>query len=373
VTVDASLLPENPYLLLTAGPLSTTKTVKAAMLSDRCTWDDEYHHEVVQFIREELLRLAGDPVGYTAVLLQGSGTFAVEAAIGTVVPEAGKLLVLANGAYGERVATIARTLDIDHQVQTSDLRKPIDLALLERTLQADSGVTHVAMVHCETSSGILNPVAQVGRIVRDAGRQLVVDAVSSFGGVPMQLDEMVADIVIGSPSACLQGVPGFSFVIAREAVLAGCGGRARSLSLDLHEQWRTMESGQGRWRFGSPGHVLRACAQALRELQAEGGVAARQQRYRACQQLLVIGMRRLGFESLLEDRWQSPIVTAFLNPRHPGYDFQRFYVALKSLGFVIYPSLTSDAGIFRIGTIGDVHPGDIERLLVAVGQCIDWV
>jgi 2-aminoethylphosphonate-pyruvate transaminase len=189
----------------------------------------------------------------------------------------------------------------------------------------------------------------------------------------MAVAEIGADFLVSSANKCIQGVPGFSFVLARETVLAECAGRARSLSLDLYDQWRTMESGQGKWRFTSPTHSVRAFAQALQELEEEGGVLARHRRYQANQRLLVDGMRRLGFDCLLDDCWQSPIITAFLSPQHPGYDFKRFYAALKRHGFVIYPGTVSDADTFRIGTIGDVHPGDIERLLLAVAQCIDWV
>ena len=371
--MDPSLLPDNPYLLLTPGPLSTTKSVKAAMLRDWCTWDDDYNLGVVQVIRRQLLRLAGDPPGYTTVLMQGSGTFGVEATVGTALPADGRLLVLVNGAYGRRIATIARTLRIDHQVLDSGERQPPDLGLLERTLAADAAITHVAAVHCETTTGMLNAITALGAVVRAADRRLIVDAMSSFGGVPMAVAEIGADFLVSSANKCIQGVPGFSFVLARETVLAECAGRARSLSLDLYDQWRTMESGQGKWRFTSPTHSVRAFAQALQELEEEGGVLARHQRYQANQRLLVDGMRRLGFECLLDDCWQSPIITAFLSPQHPGYDFKRFYAALKRHGFVIYPGTVSDADTFRIGTIGDVHPGDIERLLLAVAQCIDWV
>lgn len=370
--LDASQLPDNPYLLLTPGPLSTTKSVKAVMLRDWCTWDDDYNRGVVQVIRQQLLRIAGAPPGYTTVLIQGSGTFGVEAVVGTALPAAGKLLVLMNGAYGQRIATIARYLRIPCLELNSGELDPPDLDLLQRTLE-DPQISHVAVVHCETTTGMLNPIAAVAERVRAAGGSLIIDAMSSFGGVPMDLGELGADFVVSSANKCIQGVPGFSFVVARQAILEQCAGRARSLSLDLYDQWQTMESGHGKWRFTSPTHVVRASAQALVELEREGGVAARHERYRTNQRLLVEGMRRLGFECLLEDRWQSPIITAFLSPHHAGYDFGRFYGALKQHGFVIYPGKVSSADTFRIGNIGDVHPGDIERLLHAVGQCIDWV
>jgi len=364
-------LPDNPYLLLTPGPLSTTKTVKAVMLRDWCTWDDDYH-ELVQGIRAKLLGLASGRAGYTAVLMQGSGTFAVESCIGTAVPADGKLLVLANGAYGDRIVRIAEYLGIAVAVNNSGEVQPPDLDALAKTLEEEPQLTHVAAVHCETTTGMLNPVKEIGRVVKSSGKIYIVDAMSSFGGIPMDMADLGADFLISSANKCIQGVPGFGFVLAWQEELEKTRGRARSLSLDLYDQWEVMERGRGKWRFTSPTHVVRAFAQALIELDGEGGIGARYRRYRENHRILVEGMRNLGFACLLPDEYQSPIITAFLSPGHPAYNFRRFYGELKTRGFVIYPGKVTVADTFRMGTIGDVGPADTRRLLKAVEASRFW-
>lgn len=359
------------YTLLTPGPLTTSRGVKAAMFGDWCTWDDDYHR-IVQAIREKLVKLATTSQGYSSVLMQGSGTFAVESVLGTVVPEDGKLLVLVNGAYGQRMAEIALRLRIPVIVNDSgELAQP-SLTLLRDTLQDDKAITHVAVVHCETTTGMLNPVKQIGEIVKHYGRVYIVDAMSSFGGIPMDVSAIGADFLISSANKCLQGVPGFGFVIARSKELEKTRGWARSLSLDLYDQWKTMEKHPGKWRFTSPTHVVMAFAEALQELDDEGGIEARHSRYQANQRLLVAGMQELGFRCLLPHEIQSPIITAFLNPQHPLYDFRKFYDELKKRGFVIYPGKVTFVDSFRIGTIGAINTSDIERLLAAIRESITW-
>jgi 2-aminoethylphosphonate-pyruvate transaminase len=364
-------LPDNPDLLLTPGPLSTTKTVKAVMLRDWCTWDDDYH-EVVQGIRAKLASLASWREGHTALLMQGSGTFAVESCIGTAVPADGKLLVLANGAYGDRIGRIAEYLRIPVAVNNSGEVRPPDLAALAKTLGEDAQITHVAVVHCETTTGMLHPVREIGRVVKSFGRVYIVDAMSSFGGIPMDMSDLGADFLVSSANKCIQGVPGFGFVIARQGELEKTKGRARSLSLDMYDQWEVMERGRGKWRFTSPTHVVRAFAQALMELDEEGGVEARYRRYRENHRIIVTGMRNLGFVWLLPDEYQSPIITSFLSPNDAAYSFSRFYGELKRQGFVIYPGKVTSADTFRIGNIGHIRPADITRLLEAVQRAVFW-
>ena len=369
--MDITAIPDNPYLLLTPGPLSTTKSVKAVMLRDWCTWDGDYN-AIVQELRGKLVRLATAIKGYTAVLMQGSGTFCVEAAIGTAIPEDGTLLVLINGAYGARIKEIAHRLRIRVVTNDSGEVNPPDLGLLERTLASDPSITHVAVVHCETTTGMLNPVEAIGRVVKSFGKVFVVDAMSSFGGIPLDVAELGADFLISSANKCVQGVPGFGFVIARRDELEQTKGRARSLSLDLYGQWREMEEKRGKWRFTSPTHAVRAFAQAMQELEEEGGVEARYRRYRTNHRVLVDGMRQLGFNCLLPDQYQSPIITSFLSPGHPSYSFEGLYKALKARGFVIYPGKVTTADTFRIGNIGDLHAEDMRRLVDAVGECMFW-
>lgn len=369
--MDIKNLPDNPYVLLTPGPLSTTKTVKAAMLRDWCTWDDDYNG-IVQDIRARLVGLAGDEAAFTAVLMQGSGTFSVEATIGTAVPEDGKLLVVANGHYGDRIGVIARRLRMNVHVLDLGETGRADPQTVAEALDADPAVTHVAVVHCETTTGMLNPVREIGAVVKARGKVYVIDAMSSFGGIPMDMEDLGADYLISSANKCVQGVPGFGFVIARRSELEQCEGRARSLSLDLYHQWHEMEHKNGKWRYTSPTHVVRAFGQALSELKAEGGVPARFARYTENQRRLVAGMERLGFSCLLPGELQSPIITSFMNPDHPDYDFRRFYDQLKERGWVIYPGKVTGADTFRIGNIGDVSPDDVDELLRAVESSMYW-
>lgn len=370
--MDIENLPDNPYLLLTPGPISTTKSVKATMLRDWCTWDDEYK-SLVQDLRYKLLRLATKNTDkYTTVLMQGSGTFSVESIIGSIIPEKGKLLVLANGAYGDRIALIAKTLKINTLVHDSGEVDPPDLEKLEKTLKQDKEIAHVAVVHCETTTGMLNPIEKISRIVKKYGKVLFIDTISSFGGVPMDIDELNIDFCVGSANKCIQGVPGFGFIFAKRQELAKCKGQARSLSLDLYDQWEMMETDKGKWRYTSPTHVVRAFYQAMKELDEEGGITKRHERYRENNRTLIEGMRKLGFKTLVPDEYQSPIITSFRSPESEKYNFTKFYGKMKEKGFVIYPGKVTQIDSFRIGNIGHVFPGDIKRLLKAIGESMFW-
>lgn len=363
--------PENPYLLLTPGPLSTSQTVKAAMLRDWCTWDRDYN-DLVQEIRSNLLQLAGDSPDFTTVLMQGSGTFAVESALGTLIPRAATALIIENGAYGKRMVQIAQTLNIHHQVLSCSETETPKPEILDQFLTQNPQIEYVAVVHCETTTGILNPVEKLGDVAKKHHCTFIVDAMSSFGGIPMSMASLNADVLISSANKCIQGVPGFGFVIARRQLLEVAKGNARSLALDLYDQWQQMEAGHGKWRFTSPTHTVRAFHQALHELFEEGGVTARFNRYQTNQSTLVEGMQKLGFSTLIERPYQSPIITSFINPSHQDYSFEKFYNRLKARGFVIYPGKVSTADCFRIGNIGQVYPQDIRALLEAIGESCYW-
>ncbi|WP_321332380.1 2-aminoethylphosphonate--pyruvate transaminase [uncultured Bacteroides sp.] len=366
-------LPENPYLLLTPGPLSTSKTVKAAMLRDWCTWDDDYNLNIVQEIRHRLVALATqNREGYTSVLLQGSGTYVVESVIGTVVPASGKLLIIANGAYGMRMIQIAQTLRIAYEAYTLPEVNMPDTDHIKQILENMPDITHVAVVHSETTTGMMNPVRKIATLAQQYNKTTIVDAMSSFGGVVMDIDEWGIDYIISSANKCIQGVPGFGFVVARKEKIAQCKNQARSLSLDLYDQWATMEKGNGKWRFTSPTHVVRAFLQALVELEEEGGVEKRQKRYVENQKTLVCGMRELGFETLLPDTMQSHIITSFLSPSSEKYEFLKFYHLLKENGFIIYPGKVAQSETFRIGDIGEVYPKDIENLINVINKIKFW-
>ncbi|MEZ6046347.1 MAG: 2-aminoethylphosphonate--pyruvate transaminase [Planctomycetaceae bacterium] len=371
--------PEIPYLLLTPGPLSTTRTVREAMLKDYSTWDVDYNAQVNE-IRQRLVRLAtidsgvketGDPDEYTAVLMQGSGTFSVEATIGSVIPPDGKLLVISNGAYGARIGQIATRLRIPLVEYTQPEISPPDLNELKQVLADHSDVTHVAMVHCETTTGMLNPVGEVGEIVKQAGKIYIVDAMSSFGGYPMSMDSIKADYLISSANKCIEGVPGFGFIIAKKSLLESTRGWARSLSFDLYDQWQEMEKGQGKWRYTSPTHVVLAFLQALKELMQEGGISARHKRYSENQKTLVEGLSKIGLEMLLARDCQSVIITSVIYPAGGKFNFADFYNRMKSKRFVLYPGKISQADTFRVGNIGHVFPDDIRLLVKTIQQTLE--
>ena len=365
--MDISKLPDNPYILLTPGPLSCSKTVKAKMLTDHCTWDAEYNN-IVEDIRTRLVKIAAEkPEDYTATLMQGSGTFSVESVIGSAIPSDGKLLVIANGAYGQRIAQIASCLKISNLLLDCGETGVPDMTEIEQILKTDKAITHMAMVHCETTTGILNPVEEAGKLAATYGKIFILDAMSSFGGIPFTMEQYNASFMISSANKCIQGVPGFGFIIAKRNEMEKCKGQARSLSLDLYGQWNEMEKNHGKWRYTSPTHVVRAFTQALVELETEGGVQARFQRYSKNQKVLSDGMQNLGFKTIIPEEYQSPIITSFLYPE-AEFSFESFYKKLKTEGFVIYPGKISAAPTFRIGSIGHVFPEDMERLLKAVAE-----
>jgi 2-aminoethylphosphonate-pyruvate transaminase len=365
---------ENPYILLTPGPLSTSPTVREAMLRDWCTWDDDYNLGIVTPIREGLVKLATSmaPEKYTCTLMQGSGTFSVESMIGSVLPKEGKLLVLANGAYGDRLAKITARLGIDHEVHDTGELAPPDLNRLEETLQNDTAISHVVVVHNETTTGMMNPLSDIAKVVKSHGKIFMVDSMSAFGGGPLDVAELDIDFIVSSANKCIQGVPGFGFVIGKISEMEKIKENARSLSMDLYDQWQGHENGKGKWRYTSPTHVTRAFFQAMKELNEEGGVQARYERYTENQRRLVEGMKGLGFKCVLPEKHHSPIITGFYNPESDEYDFMKFYTLLKEKGFVIYPGKVTGIDSFRIGTIGHVFPEDIDRLIVAIQESMYW-
>jgi 2-aminoethylphosphonate-pyruvate transaminase len=368
-------------LLFTPGPLNTSRSVKEAMLRDLGSRDAEFI-TLVRHIRAELLSLAGvagnaDRLSalqssYEAVLIQGSGTFGVESVLSSVIPSSGKLLALTNGAYGERIIQIAARHRIPHEILRWPENQPLDPALVRGKLESDpalAGVTHIAAVHCETSTGILNPIESLAEIAAEFNRTFIVDAMSSFGGIPIDLSDVRIHFLISSANKCIQGVPGFSFVLALRESLTAAEGTARTLSLDLYEQWRGLEA-SGQFRFTPPTHALLAFAQALKELRDEGGIPARAQRYAANHKILIDGMRALGFVPFLERAHQSPIINAFHYPADPSFHFQRFYELLSRDGMVIYPGKLTQVECFRLGNIGHLFPADMQALLESIKRAL---
>ena len=349
------------YKLLTPGPLTTTDTVKREMLADHCTWDDDYK-QITQKIRRELLELAHvSEKDYTVVLMQGSGSFGVESVITSVVGDDEKLLIVANGAYGERMVDIAEHARISYALYEEEYDKIPSAERVEKLLEEDPAITHVAMVHSETTSGILNDIASVAEVVKAAGKTMIVDAMSSFGGVDIEVGKLGIDFIISSANKCIQGVPGFSFIICNRQKLMESAGKARSLSLDLYDQWKTMEK-DGKWRFTSPTHTVLAFAKAMEELKEEGGIPARSKRYYDNNRLLIRKMKEMGIQAYIGEEHQGPIITTFFYPEHHNFSFQEMYEFIKERGYAIYPGKVTDADTFRIGNIGEIYEEDILKL-----------
>jgi 2-aminoethylphosphonate-pyruvate transaminase len=356
-------------ILFTPGPLTTSRTVKQAMLRDLGSRDFEFI-QLVRDIRHQLLEIgevAGQ--GYEAVIMQGSGTFGLEAVLSSVTPPTGKWLVISNGAYGQRLVTINQVLKIETISLTYEENRKPELREIEAALAADRSITNVAVVHCETTTGIINPVREIGAIVNKAGLRFFVDAMSSFGAIPLNLADCHIDYLVSSANKCIEGVPGFSFALVRREALLETEGYARSVGLDLLAQWKGLEA-NGQFRFTPPTHALLAFAQALAELQEEGGVTGRAARYKHNYDTLVAGMREMGFEEYLAAEDQGYIITSFRYPTHPNFDFDHFYEYLNQKDFVIYPGKVSNADCFRIGNIGRIFEADVCNLLAAIRETL---
>ena len=366
--VTADPAPTEPYLL-TPGPLTTSAAVKQAMLRDWGSWDADFKAMTLDMRRRILALIEDHDDEFDCVPMQGSGTFVVEAMIGSFLPRNGKALVLINGAYGQR---IAQTLDILGRAYTTidkgDYMPPRGTEVTA-ALEADPDITHVIAVHCETSSGILNPIEEISKATYTGGAELLIDSMSAFGALPLNVGEIRYDAIVSSANKCIEGVPGFGFVIARKSQLEAARGRSHSLSLDVHAQWKTMND-TGQWRFTPPTHVVAAFLEAMAAHQAEGGVAARGKRYRQNRDTVVDGLKGLGFETLLADRWLSPIIVTFFNPAHPKFEFAWFYELMKARGFIIYPGKLTVVDSFRIGCIGAIDPSVMSRVVDAAKDAL---
>lgn len=359
---------EQPYLL-TPGPITTTLSVKQAMLQDWGSWDGEFR-AMTAALCQRLIALVDGESSHVCVPMQGSGTFAVEATLATLIPKQGKLLILMNGAYGQRMGRIMDYLGRDYVALDKGDYAPPRAHEVDSILAADPAITHVAVVHCETSSGILNPVAEIAETVVRHGRRLIIDAMSAFGAIAISAREVPFDALISSANKCFEGVPGFGFVLVRQSALEASQGHAHSMSLDLFDQWQYLVK-TGQWRYTPPTHVVAAFLQALDEHAQEGGIAGRHARYQRNQQRLVAGMRQLGFETLLSDEWLSPIIVTFFAPGHANFDFQTFYDRMKARGFIIYPGKLTAAESFRLGCIGQLYDAQIDAVLESVAAVLD--
>jgi 2-aminoethylphosphonate-pyruvate transaminase len=356
-------------LLLTPGPLTTSAAIKQAMVHDWGSRDAEFLR-INRMVLDKIVELAGGEGTHVTVPVQGSGTFAVEAMITSFVPRAGKLLVLINGAYGQRAKKIAEIAGRAVVVHETPEDTPPDLTMLDKRLAGDKAITHVFAIHCETTSGILNPIAGIAALVARHGRRLLIDSMSAFGALEIDARKVPYDAMAASSNKCLEGVPGLGFVVCRTAALSECRGNATTLVLDLFEQAENFAK-TGQYRFTPPIHVIVALGKAIEEHAAEGGVAGRGKRYRDNAKVLIDGMRAMGFRTLLGEKLQAPIIVTFHMPTDPKFVFQRFYDGLKDRGYVIYPGKLTVADSFRIGCIGRLYPEDMKGALAAVREVLD--
>ncbi|PYY87255.1 2-aminoethylphosphonate--pyruvate transaminase [Pseudomonas sp. TKO26] len=355
-------------ILLTPGPLTTSARTRQAMLVDWGSWDERFNQLTASLCRQ-LLAIVNGADSHCCVPLQGSGTFAVEAAIGTLVPRTGKVLVLINGAYGKRLAKICEVLGRDFSTFETAEDQPTTAADVERLLQADRAISHVALIHCETSTGILNPLPEIARVVADHGKRLIIDAMSSFGALPIDAREIPFEALIAASGKCLEGVPGMGFVLADKHSLAQAAGNAHSLAMDLHDQHNYM-AGTGQWRFTPPTHVVAALHEALLQYNEQGGLPARHARYADNCRALLQGMGELGLQSFLPEAIQAPIIVTFHAPKDPRYQFQDFYERVKTKGYILYPGKLTQVDTFRVGCIGHVDRRDMQAAVSAIGEAL---
>lgn len=367
MTTEKPALPRpklgEPYLL-TPGPLTTSIQTKEAMLRDWGSWDGDFRAMTAE-MRTGLVELLGDGgQAYDCVPMQGSGTFAVEAMLASFCPKDKKTLILSNGAYGKRAVETMQYLGRPVAVLDKGDYLPPRGDEVAKLLAEDPEISHVVVVHCETSSGILNPVEEISDAVAAAGRTLLIDSMSAFGAVPLEPARLQFDAMVSSANKCIEGVPGFGFILAKKSALEAAKGNSHSLSLDVHAQWAHMEK-TGQWRFTPPTHVVAAFLEALRAHKAEGGVAGRGARYAENRDVMVAGMRELGFETLLDAQWLSPIIVTFFCPADPAFEFARFYDLMKARGFILYPGKLTVVESFRVGCIGQMDEYVMREVVAA--------
>ena len=351
-------------MLLTPGPLTTSLATKTAMLRDWGSWDSNFN-AVTARVRERLTGILNAAETHVCVPLQGSGTFSVEAAVNTLVPRDGHVLVLINGAYGKRMARLTEMMG--RRLTTFETAEdvPTTASDVARILDRDASITHVGLIHCETSTGILNPLPEIAAVVAQRKRSLIIDAMSSFGAVAIDARAVPFDALVAASGKCIEGPPGMGFVFARRSVLERCAGHSTSLSLDLHDQWTYMERTM-QWRYTPPTHVVVALDAALGQYLEAGGQRARLARYTANYETLVAGMGELGFRAFLDPKIQAPIIVTFHAPADPKYSFKEFYDRVRDKGFILYPGKLTQVETFRVGCIGAIGPAEMRHAVNAV-------
>ncbi len=355
-------------ILLTPGPLTTSLATKTAMLRDWGSWDASFN-TITARVRARLTAVVNGEGTHVCVPLQGSGTFSVEAAVNTLVPRNGHLLVLINGAYGKRLARLTEMMGRKLSVFETAEDVPTTAADVARKLDADPSITHVGLIHCETSTGILNPLPEIAEAVAQRGRRLIIDAMSSFGALPIDARTVPFDALIAASGKCIEGPPGMGFVFARKSALEQCAGNSSSLSLDLYDQWSYMEK-TTQWRYTPPTHVVAALDAALDQYLSAGGQPARLARYTANCETLIAGMKEMGFRPFLDARIQAPIIVTFHAPSDPRYAFKAFYDKVRDKGFILYPGKLTQVETFRVGCIGAIGPDEMRHAVNAVRDAL---
>ena len=352
--------------LLTPGPLTTSYSTKEAMLHDWGSRDKEFIN-LNHSIRKSLVKFIDGEDNYQCVPMQGSGTFAVESMISSLTPKNSEILILINGAYGHRMKKICNYLNrnsIDYTVEEDKIH---DLKKIENIIDTNKNLTHILAVYCETTSGILNPIKDIADLAVKKNLSLLIDAMSAFGALPLSSKKIKFDALAASSNKCLEGVPGVGFVLVENSVIKNAQGNCHSLSLDLYDQWHSMELNK-QWRFTPPTHVLAAFNQALKEHEREGGIEGRYKRYSNNCKIICEGMKDIGFKQLLPDELQAPIIITFMQPSN--FDFDKFYDALSQKNFLIYPGKLTVAETFRIGCIGNLNHKDMNDTVFAIKEVL---
>jgi 2-aminoethylphosphonate-pyruvate transaminase len=355
--------------LFTPGPLTTSLTTRAASQYDLGSRDICFM-DIVKNIRNELINIAHvcSPE-FESIIIPGSGTYGIESVISSAIGNDNLLLNLVNGAYGRRISQISRIHKVPFIEALFNEDQFPDVKTVEHLLDENPAITHISMVHCETTTGILNPLEEISELACEKGITLIVDAMSSFGAYDIDLKQLSIGFIISSSNKCIEGIPGFCFVLAENKALDKCKGNARTLSLDLYDQWDKLNT-TGQFRFTPPVQVLMAFNQALAELKNEGGIIARGKRYAANNAILLSRMKSLGFIPYLSKEKQSNIITSFRYPDHKNFNFNTFYTLLNKAGFVIYPGKLSTVDCFRIGNIGQIFSNDITDLVECVNDTL---
>ena len=355
-------------LLFTPGPINTSMKTKKSMLVDYGSWDDEFIG-ITKKIRNKVIKIIKGDKSYTCVPLQGSGSFGVEAMIIGFIRKNEHILILVNGAYGERIQKICNYHKIKNSALIWDEDKPLNINKLKEKLKRNTKIKHLAFVHCETSTGILNPLDEVSKLCKMRKISLYIDAMSSFGAIDINANKIHFKAIVASSNKCIEGAPGMSFCIAKTADIKKCKGNSDNLSMDLYDQWEYMEK-TGRWRYTPPTHVVVAFLKALEQFEKDGGVRVRFNRYEQNLKTLLTEMKKIGFQSLLARSVQAPIIVTFISPTDKKFNFEKFYQKLKKSGFIIYPGKMAKRDSFRIGCIGNINIKEMKMLTNEIAKFI---